>query len=150
MLSGAEVAGQALGVRIHRAEVRDPAEAGAVFSQMTRARVGALIALPSAPLSVQRKHLVALAAKHRLPALYIGMREFVAAGGLMSYGAHSRDLFPHMATYVDKILKGAQPGDLPVEQPTRFELLINLKATKAIGLKIPQAVLARADQVVEQ
>ena len=150
MLAGAEVAGRALGVRIHRVEVRSPADVGAAFSQMTRVRVGALMALPSGPLSTQRKHIVALAAKHRLPALYISMREFVGAGGLMSYGANSRDLFPNMATYVVKILKGVQPGDLPVEQPTRFELVINLKAAKAVGLTIPQAVLARADEVVEQ
>ena len=105
MLTGAEVAARTLGVLLQFVEVRGPAELDRAFSEMTRARVGALIVLPSAPLSVQRKRLVDLAARNRLPALYISMRECVVAGGLMSYGADSKALYPRMATYVDKILR---------------------------------------------
>ena len=97
----------------------------------------------------EQRRLVDLAAKNRLPAVY-PWREFVDAGGLMSYGANLADMFRRAATYVDKILKGAKPADLPVEQASKYELVINLKAAKALGLTIPQSVLAREDQVVEK
>jgi putative ABC transport system substrate-binding protein len=115
---------------------------------MTRARAGALTAFGSAVLFNERRRLVDLAAKNRLPAVY-GLREYVDAGGLMSYGPDLADLFRRAATFVDKTLKGAKPGDLPVEQPTKFELVINLKTAKALGLTIPQSVLGRADHVIE-
>jgi ABC-type uncharacterized transport system substrate-binding protein len=95
-----------------------------------------------------RATIVGLAAKNRLPAAY-GVRDFVDAGGLMSYGANVADLFRRAATYVDKILKGANPGDLPIEQPTTFELIVNLKTARVLGLTIPQSLLQRADQVIE-
>jgi putative ABC transport system substrate-binding protein len=148
MLKGAEVAASALGVRLQFVEARGPADVDRAFSEMTRARAGALTVLPSAMFGSQRRRLVDLAAKNRLPAVYTS-REFVDAGGLMAFGPNQADLYRGAATYVDKILKGAKPGDLPVEQPTTFELVINLKAAKAVGLTIPQSVLARADHIVE-
>jgi len=104
--------------------------------------------LPSAMFFSERRRLVDLAARNRLPVVY-PQREFVDGGGLMSYGPDLADLFRRAATYVDKILKGAKPGDLPVEQPTKFELIINLKTAKSLGLTIPQSLQVRADQVVE-
>ena len=148
MLKEAEVAARALGVRLQFVEARGPADFDRAFSDMTRARAGALTVLPSNMFISERRRLVDLAAKNRLPAVY-PLREFVDAGGLMSYGANLADLFRRAATYVDKILKGAKPGDLPVEQPTKFELVINLKTAKALGLTIPQSVLARADEVIQ-
>jgi len=148
MLKGAEVAGRELGVRPQFVESRGPADFDRAFSDMTRARAGALTVLGSTMLFIERRRLVDLAAKNRLPAVYQG-REFVDAGGLMSYGANLADMFRRAATYVDKILKGAKPADLPVEQPTKFELVINLKTAKALGLTIPPSLLGRADEVVQ-
>jgi putative tryptophan/tyrosine transport system substrate-binding protein len=148
ILKAAEVAGRALGVRLQFLEARGPADFDRTFSEMTRACAGALTVLPSAMFSSERRRLVALAAKHRLPAVY-PWREFVNAGGLMAYGANVADLDRRAATYVDKILKGAKPADLPVEQPTKFELIINLKTAKALGLTIPQSLLQRADQIIQ-
>jgi putative ABC transport system substrate-binding protein len=147
MLKAAEVAARALGVRLQFVEARGPADFDRAFSDMTRARAGALIVMTSVMFVNERRRLVDLVAKNRLPAMY-PQRDFVDAGGLMSYGPNGPDLFRRAATYVDKILKGAKPADLPVEQPTKFELVINLKTANALGLAIPQSVLARADEVI--
>jgi ABC-type uncharacterized transport system substrate-binding protein len=115
---------------------------------MTNAGVGALTVWSTPMFFSERRRLVDLAAKNRLPAVH-PWREFVDAGGLMSYGPDLADMFRRAATYVDRILKGAKPGDLPVEQPTKFELVINLKTAKALGLTIPPSLLQRSDQVIE-
>jgi putative ABC transport system substrate-binding protein len=148
MLKEADVAARALGVRLQFVEARGPADIDRAFSDMTRARASALTVLTSAMFINERRRLADLAANNRLPAVYT-WREFVDAGGLMSYGPNLADLFRRAVTYVDKILKGAKPGDLPVEQPTKFELVINLKTAKALGLTIPQSVLGRADVVIQ-
>jgi putative tryptophan/tyrosine transport system substrate-binding protein len=148
ILKGAEVAARALRVRLQFAEARGPADLDNAFSEMTRGRAGALTVLPSSMFISERRRLVALAAKSQLPAVY-PTREFVDAEGFMAYGPNLPDLSRRAATYVDKILKGTKPGDLPVEQPTKFELVINLKTAKALGLTIPPALLQRADQVIE-
>ncbi len=148
MLKAAEVAARALAVRLQVVEARRPDDLDRAFSEMTRARADALTVLSSAMFINERRRLVDLAAKTRLPAVY-AYREFVDAGGLMAYGADLADMFRRAATYVDKILKGAKPGDLPVEQPTKFELVINLKAAKALGLTIPPSVRGRADEVIQ-
>jgi putative ABC transport system substrate-binding protein len=149
MLKRIEVAARALAVRFQFVEARGPEDFGRAFSDMTRARADALTVLPSNMFFSEHRRLVDLAARHRLPAVY-PWREFVDAGGLVSYGLNVADLHRRAAVYVDKILKGANPANLPVEQPTKFELLINLKTAKALGLTIPQSVLARADQVIEK
>ena len=128
--------------------VQSAGDIDAAFDAVSKARVAALIVLTD-PLVVARKaQIVGLVAKRRIPTIY-GVREFVDAGGLMSYGPSLIDLWRRSAAYVDKILKGAKPADLPVEQPTKFELVINLKTAKALGLTIPQTLLMRADQVLE-
>ena len=148
MLTGAEVAARALGVRLQFVEARGPDEFARAFSDMSSARAGALTVLPSNRFLREHRRLVDLAAENRLPAVYTS-REFVDAGGFMSYGANSADLHRRAATYVDKILNGAKPGNLPVEQPTKFELVINLKAAKALGLTIPQSVRVHADELIQ-
>jgi putative ABC transport system substrate-binding protein len=148
MLKEAEVAARTLGVRLQFVEAGGPEDFDRAFSDMTRARADALTVFSSTMLFVERRHLVELAAKHRLPAVYTS-REYVDAGGLMAYGPDLADLFWRTATYVDKILKGAKPADLPVEQPTKFELVINLKTAKALGLTIPQSLLGRADEIIQ-
>jgi putative ABC transport system substrate-binding protein len=148
ILKDAEVAARPLGVRLQFVEARGPADFDRTFSDMTRAGVGALTVLTSVMFLNERRRLVDLTAKNRLPAVY-GGRDFVDAGGLMAYGPNLADLYRRAATYVDKILKGAKPGDLPVEQPTKFELLINLKTAKALGLTIPPALLQGADEVIQ-
>jgi len=148
MRTGADVASQALGVRLQFVEARGPADFDRAFSDMTSARADALTLLPSNMFLREHRRLVDLAAKNRLPAVY-GSREFVDAGGLMSYGANQVDLYRSAATYVDKILKGAKPDDLPVEQSSKFELFINLKSANALGITIPKSMLARADEVIQ-
>jgi putative tryptophan/tyrosine transport system substrate-binding protein len=148
MLKEADVAARALGVQLQFVEARGPADLDRAFSDMTRARAGALTVLPSNMFLREHRRLVDLAAKHRLPAVYT-VKEYVHAGGLMAYGPNLADVVRRAATYVDRILKGAKPGDLPVEQPTKFDLVINLKTARALGLTIPPSVLARADEVIE-
>jgi len=148
LLKEAEVAARALGVRVQFVEARGPADFDRAFSEMTKAHADALSVLTSAILFNEHRRLVDLSAKHRLPAVY-PWREGADAGGLMSYGPNVADLYRRTAFYVDKILKGAKPGDLPVEQPSTFEFVINLKTAKALGLTIPQSLLQRADQVIE-
>jgi putative ABC transport system substrate-binding protein len=148
VLKQADVAARALGVRFQLVEARRPADLDRAFSHMTRARAGALAVLSTPMFSSERRRLVDLAAKHRLPTVF-SFRSYVDAGGLMSYGPNLPDLFRRAADYVDRILKGARPADLPVEQPTKFELVLNLKTAKALGLTIPPSLLLRADQVVE-
>ena len=148
MLTGADVAAQASGLRPHVVEARGSDEFARAFSDMSSARADALTVLPSNRFLREHRRLVELAAKSRLPAVYTS-REFVDAGGLMSYGPNSADLHRRAAAHVDKILKGAKPGDLPVEQPTKFELVINLNTAKALGLTIPQSLLAHADEVIQ-
>jgi putative ABC transport system substrate-binding protein len=118
------------------------------FEKLSKESIQALIVLTDAILYSQRSRIVALAAEKRLPAMYF-FREFVQEGGLMSYAPSDSDLFRRAATYVDKVLKGTKPGDLPVEQPTKFELVVNLKTAKALGLTIPDSFLLRADEVIE-
>ena len=148
MLKGAEVAARALGVRLQFVEAREPADIDRAFADMSRERAGALTVRPAPMFVSERRRLVDLAARNRLPAVY-AWREFVDAGGLMAYGPNLADLYRRAATYVDKILKGAKPGDLPVEQPTKFELVINLKTAKALGLTIAPSLLVRADEVIQ-
>src|SRR5262249_61865612 len=142
-----EIAAQALGIRLISLPVRELGDIEAAL-ETAKENVHALLASPNPLLNTVRERIVELAGKNRLPAMY-GGPEFVEAGGLMSYAPSYADLFRRAATYVDKILKGAKPADLPVEQPTKFELLINVKTAKALGLTIPPSVLGRADQVIE-
>ena len=144
------VAARALGLQLHVVELRRADELDTAFAAMTQAHADALIVLGDGQLlNRQRARVVAdLAAQHRLPAMY-GWREYVDAGLLMSYGPSQLDMQRRVAIYVDKILKGAQPADLPVEQPTKFELIINLKAAKALGLTIPPSLLLQADEVIK-
>jgi putative ABC transport system substrate-binding protein len=144
----AEAAARARGWKVLSLEVRSPGEIEATFRTAADARAGALLVFASVPLFVHAQRVVDLAAKYRLPAMY-ELRRFVEVGGLMSYGSDDNDIWRRAAAYVDKILKGAKPADLPVEQPTKFELVINLKTAKALGLTIPPSLLLRADQVIE-
>lgn len=128
--------------------VQDPGQLAREFTEARKSRVDAVLVLGSPLFFAHRKRIVELATQHRLPAMYQAREWIVGAGGLMSYGADFQDLFRRAAGYVDKIRKGAKPADLPVEQPTKYELVINLKAAKDLGLTIPQSVLLRADEVI--
>ena len=143
-----EHAARTLRLQLHILEAPGPTEFAAAFSTMKKLRVGAVL-IPGDPMFVlQRARLADLAAKNRLPAMY-GLREHVEAGGLMSYSPSLREAHRRAATYVDKILKGAKPADLPVEQPTKFELVLNLKTARALGLTFPRSVLNLADEAIQ-
>jgi ABC-type uncharacterized transport system substrate-binding protein len=147
-IENAKVTARSLGVQLQLLEARGPEEFDGAFAAMAKERVAALLVLTDPVFFLHRARLADLAAKNRLPSMH-SIREYVEAGGLMSYGPSLPDLERRAATFVDKILKGAKPADLPVEQPTKFELVVNLKTAKAIGLTIPQTLLFRADEVIE-
>ena len=143
-----ESAARSLGLRLHTVTVKRAEDLATAFAEAQRSRAEAFILLPSAFFGGQSTRLVALATHYRLPTIY-NHREFTESGGLMSYGPDLTALFRRAASFVDKILKGAKPADLPIEQPTKFELVINLKTAKALGLTIPPSLLLRADQVIQ-
>jgi putative tryptophan/tyrosine transport system substrate-binding protein len=147
-LKNVTAAAASLGLRLRFVETRAPTEFEAAFAQMRTAHVDALLVMADSVFIAHRTRLADLAASSRLPTMH-GVRENVDAGGLMAYGPNSIANYRRAAGFVDKILKGAKPADLPVEQPTKFELVINLKTAKALGLTIPPSLLLRADQVIE-
>jgi putative ABC transport system substrate-binding protein len=140
-------AARALGVRLHVLAVYQPGELEGAFEAATREGAGALLVLSAQLFAQYRSRLVALAAEHRLPAIFPG-RSFVTAGGLLAYGPKAADRERRVASYVDRLLKGAKPGDLPVERPTTFELVLNLTTAQALGLTIPPTLLFQADEVI--
>jgi putative tryptophan/tyrosine transport system substrate-binding protein len=147
-LRAAESAAKSLGVVVQGFGVRGPGELDAAFVAMKRARIDAVILGENTAFIADRRRIADLAVTHRLP-MMVAAKEYAEAGGLVSYGTDYPDLFRRAATYVDKILKGAKPGELPIEQPTKFELVINLKTAKALGLTIPQSLMQRADEVIQ-
>ena len=147
-LSATREAARALSLELQLLEVRQPKELPGAFSALTGWRAGALLVLPDPVFGNELDQISKLAAKHRLPAMYV-RREFAEAGGLLAYGSSFPDNYRRAATYVDKILKGATPADLPVQQPTKFALVINLRTAKALGLTIPQSLILQADQIIE-
>ncbi|HWH76794.1 MAG TPA: ABC transporter substrate-binding protein, partial [Candidatus Binatus sp.] len=142
-----QVAARELGLQLHSMEVSSADKYASAFREAIKARSTALAVLSTSLASANQERIANLAAKHRLPAIYV-QENFIAKGGLMSYGADQSERFRRVAVFVDKILKGAKPADLPVEQPKKFEFIVNLKAAKQIGLTIPPNVLARADKVI--
>jgi putative ABC transport system substrate-binding protein len=144
----ARVAAPAVGLTVRSVEVRDTRELDAAFEAIIREHPDALLLLVDPLTLSQRSRIVEFAAEQRLPAIY-ETSDFVDVGGLISYGPNGLELFRRAATYVDKILRGAKPADLPIEQPTKFELVINMRAAKALGIKIPESILLRADKVIE-
>jgi putative ABC transport system substrate-binding protein len=147
-LNEVERAAGTLGVQLQTLNISSPDDIQRAFRAASKGRANGLLVLSSPVLFARRREVVELAAKNRLPAIYFAL-EFAEDGGLLTYGPSITDLFHRAATYVDKILKGARPGDLPVEQPTKFEFIINLRAAKQIGVTIPQSVLYRADKVIK-
>jgi putative ABC transport system substrate-binding protein len=147
-LKEATVSAQALGVQLQVVEALGPADLDRAFSDMSAKGARALVVLTTPVFDIERQRIADLAAKNRLPTVYAS-RNYVDAGGLMSYGPNFADLHRRAASYVDKILKGAKPSDLPVEQPTKFEFVINLKTAKALGFIVPPTLLAQADEVIE-
>jgi putative ABC transport system substrate-binding protein len=148
MLKEAEAAARALRIQLRFVEMQGPNELERAFSTIIRAPPDALVVFPSTMLFAERARIVALAAKHRLPSVF-NNRQAVELGGLMGYGTNLPELLRRTGTYIDKVLKGARPADLPVEQPTRFELVINLTTAKALGVTIPPSLLVRADRVID-
>jgi putative tryptophan/tyrosine transport system substrate-binding protein len=147
-LKEADVSARALGVKLQVFEARGREDFSGVFSDIHKARADALVVWPTPLFQLERRRLVDLAAEHRLPAVF-PFKNYVEAGGLMSYGPNPPDLSRRAAIYAGKILKGTKPSDLPVEQPTKFELVINLRTAKALGIAVPASLLARADEVIE-
>jgi len=147
-LSSSQAAARQLGIALQYLPVRSGKDFEAAFAAMTRERAEAIIAFPDALIMLQRKAIADYSMRRRIPAVS-GWADFARDGNLMTYGPNLSDSWRRVASYVDKILKGAKPGDLPVEQPTKFELVINMKTAKAIGLTVPQSVLARADEVIQ-
>ena len=137
-----------LGVKVQALGVREPEDFAIAFSAMERERPDALFMVSDSLTSLNRKRVIDFAESHRIPAMF-EFSALVEAGGLMSYGQHPADVYKRVAYYIDRIFKGAKPADLPLEQPTTFQLVINLKTAKALGLTIPQSLLLRADRVVE-
>jgi putative ABC transport system substrate-binding protein len=148
ILKETEAAARALALHLQFLEARGPEEFERTFAEMGRRRAGGLTVLTSIMFFSERKRLVELAAKYKLPAVY-PWREPVDAGGLLAYGPNLPDLFRRAAGYVDRIVKGAKPADMPVEQPVKFELVVNLKAARALGLTLPPSLIARADHVID-
>lgn len=148
VIRATESAAARLGVQLHVMKVRQPGELDAAFEAIARARSDALVVAVDPMFSGQRRRIVELAARHRLPATY-GSDVFPEVGGLLSYGQHPGERFRRAAVYVDRILKGASPGDLPVEQPSTFQLLLNLRTARSLGLELPPSVRLRADRVIE-
>ena len=147
-LGESQSAARRLGLAVQYHPVRVPKELEDAFVAMTRDRAEAIVAFPDALINSHGKAIAEFAAKRRIPSVS-GWGQFAADGNLMTYGPNLRDSFKHLAVYVDKVLRGTKPADLPVEQPTRFELVINLKTAKALGLTIPKSILVRADQVIQ-
>ena len=147
-VSEAEKAVLALGLELHKLDVRTPDNIRPAFEIAKRQRADAIVVGIDTVTQANAELVAKLAAEHRLPAVYAG-REFIDAGGLMAYGVNYPDLYRRAAAFVDKIVRGANPADLPIEQPTKFDLLVNLKAAKALGLEVPPTLLARADEVIE-
>jgi putative ABC transport system substrate-binding protein len=146
-LRHAQDAARALGIRLQQVEIRAPSEIDTAFAAITKERAGAVIVLTDTVLLDHRTRIADHALRRRLPTVF-GVSEFAEAGGLLAYGPSLSEGYRRTATYVDKILKGARPADLPIEQPSKLELVINMNAAKALGLTIPQSVLLRADELI--
>jgi putative ABC transport system substrate-binding protein len=148
MLKDAQTTARSLGVQLQVVEAKEVADFDAAFAAMVKERAEGLIVLVNPMFNVQRRHIIERAEKHRLPAIY-EWKEFVRSGGMISYGADVQDIYRRAAGFVDKILKGAKPADLPVEGPTRFDVSVNLKTARALGLTIPQSILSQAMETLE-